>query len=591
MKRKTLNKVLALTVTVVMALGALSGCSKSSADDNTPAVSDNKKEEKKETETKATSTPAADTKEETPAAGIDGWSAFKDNVTITVPVYDRGKAGYPAVDDNYWTKWVQSEFGDKYNITVKYVAIPRGDVMTKYSMLIAAKETPTIMMEYDYPKVTQWANDGAMKVIDLEQFKQVAPTYYQKMVDNNQLGYTDVNGDTYFVLSERPYYNTPYTYVTFVRLDWLKQVGYDYVPTNNTEWDDAVAKIVAGNFTDIAPINFSLPSQAYIPNFAYRDFPANEEEWAMHSSLGTPCFAWEPTYRMLKLYNEQYHNGWYSTEFDLDLESTAGSQAETDFVNGKLLQFTGYMSSNVTWLNSFYENNPGAELAVKVTNADATVDGVYTKSVAVRADNPFGMIVGFSSLATDDQLKAAWMYMEWMSQDDVLFTMENGVEGVNFNYDANGIAQQINLEGTGNEMMMNHNCNIDMTCVVRASKKVGNTIEDAIKAISPQGLPQDFTQQLIDNYYGQKGVAEKGMAYSDPIFAVSIEEESEYSATLLSLYQEYFAKLVKCSADEFDALYEKYKGEYLSAGYQEIMDARLKAYNNGQTTKLPDTSK
>ena len=59
------------------------------------------------------------------------WEPFAEKVTITVPVYDRSKVGYPPVDDNYWTRWIQSEFGDKYNIDVKYVAIPRGDVMTK----------------------------------------------------------------------------------------------------------------------------------------------------------------------------------------------------------------------------------------------------------------------------------------------------------------------------------------------------------------------------------------------------------------------------------------------------------------------------
>ena len=63
---------------------------------------------------------------ETPA-----WEPFAETVTITVPVYDRSKVGYPAVDDNYWTQYIQKEFGDKYNIDVNYVAIPRGDVMTK----------------------------------------------------------------------------------------------------------------------------------------------------------------------------------------------------------------------------------------------------------------------------------------------------------------------------------------------------------------------------------------------------------------------------------------------------------------------------
>ena len=75
------------------------------------------------------------------------WEPFAENVTITIPVYDRGQAGVPNVEDNYWTKWIQENFGDKYNVTVKYVAIPRTDVMTKYSMLAAANDLPTVLME------------------------------------------------------------------------------------------------------------------------------------------------------------------------------------------------------------------------------------------------------------------------------------------------------------------------------------------------------------------------------------------------------------------------------------------------------------
>ena len=74
------------------------------------------------------------------ATGMAAWKPFEERVTITVPVYDRSKAGYPAVDDNYWTQWIQKEFGDKWNIDVEYVAIPRGDVMTKYNLLTTGKE-------------------------------------------------------------------------------------------------------------------------------------------------------------------------------------------------------------------------------------------------------------------------------------------------------------------------------------------------------------------------------------------------------------------------------------------------------------------
>ena len=518
------------------------------------------------------------------ATGMAAWEPFAERVKITVPVYDRSKAGYPAVDDNYWTKWIQSEFGDKWNIDVQYVAIPRGDVMTKYSLLIAGGDTPTIMMEYDYPKVAQWANDGAMQVIDLDEFAKVAPTYYGKMVENNQLGYTDINGETYFVLSERPYYNTGYTWRTFVRMDWLRAVGYDHVPTSYAEYSEAINKIIEAGLTDQAPLGLGIPTSAYVANFAFHDEDLDEAEWAMHCSLGTASLTWEPTYRLLKRTNAEYHQGWYSTEFDLAENSggAATDQMQTDFINGKTFSYSGYMAANVSWLTAFYENNPDAELAL------ASAYAVEEEGVAVarnRADNAFGMIVGFSSYATPEQLKAAWMLMEWMIQPENLFVLENGVEGVTYTMGEDGLPV-VDGAYTG-EYMLNHNMNIDMTCLVHASKVVG-TIEDSIRAVAPQGLPQDFSQAMIDSWYSDtKAIADAGHAYSDPVFAVAIESESEYSATLLSLYQEDYAKLVKCDPAEFDALYEQLCQEYLDAGYQEIIDERLAAYEAGQTTKLP----
>lgn len=507
---------------------------------------------------------------------------FAERVSITVPVYDRSKEGYPAVDDNYWTQWVQKEFGEKYNVDVKYVAIPRNDVMTKYSLLIAGGDTPTIMMEYDYPKVAQWANDGAMQPIDLEAFKAAAPTYYQAMVDNNQLGYTDLNGETYFVLSERPYYNTTFTYANFIRKDWLDQLGLS-IPKSYEEYVKAVTAVKAAGLAE-NPIGLNLPTSAYVTNFAFRDFPVDEKEWAMHSSLGTPSLSWEPTYRLLKRQNAEYNQGFFSKEYELEAPDTSGGagQWQTDFINGKKLIYGGYMSGNVAWLNAFYEANPEAKLAV-VSSYQVVEPGVADYP-QIRADNPFGMIVGFSSLATPDQLKAAWMLMEWMIQPENLFVLENGVEGVTYTLGEDGLPV-VNGDYRGTEML-NHNMNIDMTCLVHASKKVG-TIEQTIAALTPKGIPQDFTQELIDNYYELRGIADNGWAYSDPVFSVAIASESEFSATLLSLYQEYSVQLTKCKPEEFDAQYKDLSQKFLDAGYQQVIDERAAAYEAGSTTKLP----
>lgn len=529
--------------------------------------------------------PAAALAEEAkPAAGgTIAAEPFAQRVKITVPVYDRSKEGYPPVDDNYWTQWVQSEFGEKYNVDVQYVAIPRGDVMTKYSLLIAAGETPTIMMEYDYPKVAQWASDGAMQPISLDEFAKAAPTYYAAMVEHNQLQYTTLNGETYFVLSERPYYNTTYTYVDMYRKDWLDALGIA-TPTNYSEYVAAIQAVQAAYAEH--PLGLMIPKAAYVTNYAFRDFPVDEAEWAQHSSLGTASLSWDPTYKLLKRQNAEYNLGFFSPEYELDLAELSGSggasQWQTDFINGKCFRYGGYMSANVAWLTAFYQNNPDAKLAVVPTTW--VVEPGVVDFPQFRADNPFGMIVGFSSLATPEQLKAAWMYLEWMSQPETLAVLENGIEGVTFTYNDAGLPV-VNGDYRGPEML-NHNMNIDMACCVHASKKVG-TIEQTIAAIAPQGLPQDFTQELIDNYYALKAIAEQGHAYSDPVFAVAIAAESEFNATLLSLYQEYSVQLTKCKPEEFDALYAELSQKYLDAGYQAIIDERLAAYQGGFTTKLP----
>ena len=65
-----------------------------------------------------------------------------------------------------------------------------------------------------------------------------------------------------------------------------------------------------------------------------------------------------------------------------------------------------------------------------------------------------------------------------------------------------------------------------------------------------------------------------------------MESESEYTATLLSLAKEYTVRLTKCKPEEFDVLYKEFSDAYLKAGYQEIIDERLDAYKDGNTTKL-----
>lgn len=562
---------------------ALTACGGNTGDDDKKTDATDKTKE-----TEAPTKEDDDVPDVPDVAGMEGWQAFEENVTITIPVYDRGVDGLPPVNDNFWTEWIQENFGDEWNVTVNFEPIPRGDVMTKYSLLISQKATPTILMEYDYPKVAQWAAEGAMATFDMDDFAHVAPNYYQTMVDEGLVLYTELDGDTYFVAANRPYSDTEYKYVDFFRLDWLKAVGYDHVPTNRAEEEDAMKKIIEAGLTDIEPMNATLPTSNYQAN-SWRNFPLDEKEWAMYCDVGVAAFSWDPVKENIRRDNDNWHKGFITNEFELNDSNTA----EANFVSGRTYSHGAYMAANVDFLNAFYENNPDAELvtATVLHEGDEVVfdmtDGLTPQE---RANNPYGMVIGFSSFASEEEIEAAWMYLEWMNQPEVLFTMQYGIEGTHYT-ELDDAGYPIPAEGAETlDERMNFNDNKDMWCAVVESRE-RDTIEDSIAAIAPQGLPQEFDEQMIEHYYKQVKMSENGWIYPDPNFAVPIESQNRYAASLESMFQEFYTKLVKADPDDFDDMYEDMKQQYLDAGYQEIIDEKLAAFEAGQCTRLPAESK
>ena len=565
MKKNTLQKMFALALTGAMAMTSLVGCGSSEAAAPAPAESSDKEvlQEVAEVEVQE-------------GAGMESWTAFDSNVTLKIPVYDRG--GDVDVTNNYWTQYVQENFGDAYNITVEYVAIPRGDVLNAYANLGNSKSLPTILMEYDFDKEAQWADDGYLAELDLEQFAQVAPTYYQMMVDQNNLQYTELNGTTYFVLAERPYWNNTYNYATFYRADWLEQLGLDY-PTTYAETLDVYKAIVDAGLCKYPAGGSKVSGAGVDQNYAFRTYPQDELEWATTGGYAIPALSTDATKKLIERQNDLFNKGYLNPEF----YTREATDNEADFIAGNCFTYTSYVSPSMPVLDSFYETNPDGKLAIAVCPGLVVDDeGV---SNAYRPNNAFGMMIGFSSLATEDEIKAAEMYMEWFIQPDNLFTMQYGIEGETFEYNADGLATITNNK-EGQYAMANNNK--DYYCVCIEAYNI-DSIEGLVKTQMPAGYPDSdsFYDQLIGNYNGMVSMADSGYIQPDCNFAVAIAAVTENQENLLGKYEEFRTKLTTCAPDEFESLYADLSQQYLDAGYQAIIDERAEAYADQFTTKLP----
>ena len=564
-----MRKFAAISLAGIMAFGAL------------PVMAE-------ETSTEEASTEAA-TEAGSEAAESDqvenNWEPFAENVTLRVPVYDRGVEGVPDVTNNYWTQWIQENFGDKYNITVEYVPITRTDVMTSYALLAADQNLPTILMEYDYPKLSTWVNDGYLTSFDMDAFKEVAPNYYARMEADGQIPYTTIGDETYFALASNPNYNINYTWQTFVRMDWLKQVGYDHVPTKRDEYLDAMKKIQEAGLCEHPGGGTMITGLGSDQNHAYREYPFNELDWAMYGDYNIPALGTDANYNLLKRANEDYNSGITDPEYYIIDSETA----KANFVNGKSYSYSGYVSASTDFLNAFYDQNPDGKLAITPISSEVDEsgeDGIVTVP-AWRAENPFGMIVGFSNTATDDELKAAWMYMEWLSQPENLYTFQWGIEGENYNLDEEG--NPVTVSDYNGDYKQGFNNSKDYWCIVK-EKRTFDTVEENIKADTPQDLPQNFTDDIIKYYYDRLAIADQ-YGLSDCQFSVVIAAQSEYQNTLGELYKEFRDALTMCKPEEFDAMYEDYAQQYADQGYQEVVDERLEAFQAGNSTRLPENQK
>lgn len=176
MRKSTMKKSVSVLLTAAMTAGMLAGCGGSETTTNDAA--DNSAADKNTTAT----TEAAASDESTGGSYTDYSAGFPETVTIQIPVYDRAFEGWN-VTDNYYTQWIQSEFGDKYNVNVEYVAIGRSTEVQDYMQLIAQAMHRTSFSNYDMPQAVNYYGEGAMQALDLDEIAYYAPTYYANMAD------------------------------------------------------------------------------------------------------------------------------------------------------------------------------------------------------------------------------------------------------------------------------------------------------------------------------------------------------------------------------------------------------------------------
>lgn len=500
----------------------------------------------------------------TPAEGFTDYSnGFPSNVTIQIPVYDRGFEGWN-VTDNYYTRWIQEAFGDPLNVTVEYVAIPRTDEVNTYMQYIAAHTAPDIIFHYDMPQAVSYWDEGAMQPINYDEVAFYAPTYWANMKDTIQT-YGKVGGEQAFIFAERYSLGTYYQWVTLIRQDWLDAVGKD-APTT---WEEAMDVAQAWKDANLGVLAFDLPINSFTYEYSFIGPNITDQEKALYLDLNVAPLTWSATEEFLRRHNEAYHAGLVDTEFYLNLTD---ADKKAKFVSGTSGTYSFYIANNTDAISSLMANFPDAKVSVMLPATYCPPAGYPAYFYEYPS---YGMIMGINADSSDEERAAVYMFLDWMSQPDNLFKLEHGVEGETFEYNADGLPVHIANEA---ESKLSGNENKDYWCLVVEAVTYGSDDNNFV-ANKNNWAPEGYDYLIEDSYNFTIGNLGNGLI--TPIFTEVVSSIAEYSADLNDLWREACTALVRCDPAQFDSLYADYCEDYLDAGYQDILDEKQELFDAG----------
>ena len=552
--RKQTKRAAAIVMAAAMTTTLLAGCGGSGS---SAAASESAESTTSEASSEASTGEAA-------ASGsyTDYSAGFPERVTIQIPVYDRGFENWN-VADNYYTQWVQQEFGEKYNVDVEYVAISRSNEVTDYMQMIAAGTAPDIIMHYDMPQAVSYYDEGAMQDIDYDELAFYAPTYWAKMQETIET-YGTIDDHQAFIFAERdPYY---YNWVTLIRKDWCDQVGME-VPTT---WEELQEVLAAWQEAGLGTYNHELIIGSFTYFYPWIEEGTTDEELALYLDLNVAPFTWSATENYLRAFNEMYTAGTLDPNFYL---TTDDAMEKGKFVSGECGTYSFYMSNGTDVFTSLLANDPDAEVAILNSTPSIVAEG-YTPYYYEYPS--YGMIMGINSQSTDEERAAVYMFLEWLSQPENLTYMQYGVEGETYTVGEDGINTLV-ADYTG-EAALSQNQNKDYWCLVVESITYGDEEMDLTankSLLAPAGY-EDLIQQSYDMC---KANEDAGLI--SPIFTSVVESSADYTADLKALWQEAYVACITAAPEDFDATYEEYCQEYLDAGYQDILDEKQELIDAG----------
>ncbi|WP_284639457.1 extracellular solute-binding protein [Paenibacillus silviterrae] len=486
----------------------------------------------------------------------------KEHRTLTVEVFDRGKPGQPDLNNNFWTKYINDNFGKQFNATVNFVSVPRAQEVDKLNVLMAAGQAPDISFTYNTGLVYNYVQQGGLAELD-SVLKQHGPTL-TKYLGDDVLKYGKFNGKQYAIPGKRTVLAGSNT---FIRKDWLDKLGLP-VPTTPEQFYNTMVAFKEknpGNVSGVIPYGYSLqplnPGLGYVPE-AFRPSNLTEEQFATLQPQPSWLANWNmPGFdKAVQYMNKMYNAGLISPNFATDKD---GKLLDADISNGKVGAFQtnwdGPYRTAPGTLANLTKNVPGAQLIpIDPWQNDA---GKHPKN----GYSPNGMYIIIPKSSKNIDL--AIQYLNWMADPKVTLFLQNGQEGVDYNM-VNGVPKQTGTTNSGDKMMTVAN-NLDYDILTNGIELGDQQKNNAAISAGYPGYEKEVENAL------KVGMVDY---YTTYFYSLPNAADAKNNTELKNLSAQMLAKLIVAKPAEVDSLYKTLVQQYMSQGGQAVQDEYVKNY-------------
>ena len=507
----------------------------------------------------------------TTASADDGFvdGKFTETRHITVEVYNRYNDGGSDPTSSVYAQYIKQGMLDKYNVDVELVSVGRWTEVDDLNNLLATGDAPDVCVTYSYPTIQTFA--GMDGIIDLNplltEYKDLLPDLWALLGDYNI--YYDQDPETGSVWAIEAVLAESARINTFIRKDWLEKLNME-VPTNVEELYAYLKAAKEQKLGGDNTIPYSSDLYAADPFYgwiyqmdAFLDYSQiTEEDWVANFKFH---YMLPGAKEALRWMNKFFNEGLVSDYFGIE----NSKQTDSDRVNG----YDGFWVGNwdapwrmeKSYAQDLAKNVPGASWIA--CDPFKPEDGTTPHETYTAA----GQAIFIPASVDEKVAVAAIKYLNWMCKPESLYALQNGEKGYNYTtVNENNIPTDLkNINDTDDAHKMHAT---DGAPICNGFYYGSDELNYAATAMGFPGYEDVVADSLVISNDG---------AYEPVSFTRTIQSRIDYGTTIVSKEAELLVQVVTCKPEDFDATWDKYINEILSAGGQQIIDEQREAYQEG----------